>query len=140
MPAHLHDCHALRPLDAVSQFPFGQGPRQDGNTLVARRERQPRRRRAGGDACHPRHDLAGETARKPRVKIHEGAIEKGIPLAQHRHIVPRFKLGRDQGGIGVIGGLGRGAFGGHRDLHADFPCAGRDQIDSDGAGKTLLAR
>ena len=121
---------------------FGrQGAGQHRQHVVAPGHGFARRRPAARHAGDARHDGDREALLQPDVKMHEGAIEKRVALAQDRHVAPEGELDRDgvrrllvKGGkLAVIVRIGDRNFRRHRIMQRHFLGARRDPAVDDSA-------
>src|SRR3546814_4247756 len=69
-----------------------QRGRDNGENVVARSQRRAEHRRAGGERRHAGHHLDRKTLGDAAEEVHEGAVEKGIALAERRDVAARREM------------------------------------------------
>src|SRR3546814_8096941 len=72
-----------------------QRGRDNGENVVARSQRRAEHRRAGGERRHAGHHLDRKTLGDAAEEVHEGAVEKGIALAERRDVAARREMAAD---------------------------------------------
>src|SRR6185437_16267142 len=117
MPAELDDGGGVDAGEPALERRRVESGRDYRQRLVASGERRAAGGGTGGERRDAWHDIDMKLRRKAAEEIHEGAVEEGVALAQHRNVLPGCRFGADLARRAVIDILRREALGHHR--HAD---------------------
>jgi hypothetical protein len=137
VPADLEDGDRLGRGDLGAQAGDIDGGGDDGEHIVARRQRPAECGGRGGERTHSGHHLDAIAGMQALVEIHEAAVEERIALAQHGDVAAVIEAGGDGLGGLVVGRAGGGAVGAHRHREGQFLGAFGNEPGGDAPGHAV---